>query len=198
VSALADALEPALDRPFSFFGQSLGALVSFELARELRRRGAPAPRRLLVAAYPGPTRRGAVPSPSPTLSDDEFVRTLNERWRAIPAEIIAEPDLLARLVPALRADFDLHTSWVHVEEAPLPVPITAFYGTHDPLIGPELVAAWGTQTSAGFTLESIEGSHLFHADPSLLGRVDAVLRADARAALGAKPLATAREKLASL
>ncbi len=196
VSALADAVEPELDLPFAFFGQSLGALVAFELTRELRRRAAPAPRRLLVAAYPGPTRRGAVPSPSPALSDDEFVRTLNERWHAIPAEIVAEPELLARLTPALRSDFDLHTTWVHVEEALLPVPISAFYGTRDPLVGPELVSAWGTQTSSEFTLQSIDGSHLFHGDPSLVSRVEALLLADARAAVGAKPPTSTRAALA--
>src|SRR5690349_236164 len=31
--ALAEALRPHLDRPFAFFGHSLGALVAFELAR---------------------------------------------------------------------------------------------------------------------------------------------------------------------
>jgi surfactin synthase thioesterase subunit len=187
VSALADAIEPALDRPFVIFGQSVGALVAFELARELRRRAAPAPQRLLVAAYPGPERRGVLPFPS-AMSDDEFVRTVNELWKAIPADIVAEPELLARLLPALRADFDLQTTSEHLEEAPLSVPISAWYGTRDALIGPELVAAWGTQTSSDFTLQSVEGGHLFHADPSFIDRVAALLRVDA--AVAAKPLST--------
>ena len=186
VSALADAIEPALDLPFALFGQSVGALFAFELARELRRRGAPAPRRLLLAAYPGPHRRKTLAFPS-GLSDDEFVRTVNELWQAIPAEIIAEPELLARLLPALRADFDLQETSEHVEEVPLPVPISAWYGTRDAMIGPELVAAWGTQTSSDFTLQSVEGGHLFHADPSFIDRVEALLRVDARAAVGANP-----------
>ena len=38
VAALADNIEPYLDRPFAFFGHSMGAVVAFELARELRRR----------------------------------------------------------------------------------------------------------------------------------------------------------------
>src|SRR4051794_36920377 len=47
VVSLADAL-PA-DRPFALFGHSLGALLAFELARELRRRGGPPPDHLFVA-----------------------------------------------------------------------------------------------------------------------------------------------------
>src|SRR5437763_15736405 len=37
VDATARALLPYLDRPFVFFGHSLGALISFELAQLLRR-----------------------------------------------------------------------------------------------------------------------------------------------------------------
>src|SRR5437868_14379522 len=37
VEALAQALLPYLDRPFAFFGHSMGSLLSFELARLLRR-----------------------------------------------------------------------------------------------------------------------------------------------------------------
>ncbi|GAA6624139.1 hypothetical protein NUACC26_099640 [Scytonema sp. NUACC26] len=36
VEALAQALKPYLDKPFAFFGHSMGALVSFELSRLLR------------------------------------------------------------------------------------------------------------------------------------------------------------------
>src|SRR2546423_15412499 len=38
VEALAESLRPYLDRPFAFFGHSLGALVAFELARRLHRK----------------------------------------------------------------------------------------------------------------------------------------------------------------
>src|SRR5581483_5831846 len=35
VTTLAESLRPKLDRPFAFFGHSLGALVAFELSRRL-------------------------------------------------------------------------------------------------------------------------------------------------------------------
>lgn len=38
IEALALAIKPHLDKPFAFFGHSMGALVSFELARFLRKR----------------------------------------------------------------------------------------------------------------------------------------------------------------
>ena len=40
---LAAAIEPLLDRPFVFFGHSLGALIAYELTQLLRARGRPMP-----------------------------------------------------------------------------------------------------------------------------------------------------------
>src|SRR5690349_2609819 len=44
--ALADALAPYLDKPFTFFGHSMGAIICFELARKLRKLQWPGPRAL--------------------------------------------------------------------------------------------------------------------------------------------------------
>jgi surfactin synthase thioesterase subunit len=38
VDQLTDLIQPLLNIPFALFGHSMGALISFELARELRRR----------------------------------------------------------------------------------------------------------------------------------------------------------------
>src|SRR5271170_5577451 len=54
IEALVRALDPLLDMPFAFFGHSLGALVGFELARELRRLARPQPVRLVVSAARAP------------------------------------------------------------------------------------------------------------------------------------------------
>ena len=51
ISELAQALRPYLDRPFAFFGHSMGALVSFGLARHLREQNDPMPRHLFISAY---------------------------------------------------------------------------------------------------------------------------------------------------
>ncbi|MFD0430945.1 thioesterase II family protein [Streptomyces zhihengii] len=37
--ALADAVEPLLDRPYAWFGHSMGALIGYEMCRTLRARG---------------------------------------------------------------------------------------------------------------------------------------------------------------
>src|SRR5689334_14765630 len=46
VQAMAEALP--CDKPFAVFGHSMGALLTFELARELRRKGRPGPFHLFL------------------------------------------------------------------------------------------------------------------------------------------------------
>lgn len=52
VETLAEVLP--YDKPFAFFGHSMGALVSFELARELRRRRRREPGYLFISAQAAP------------------------------------------------------------------------------------------------------------------------------------------------
>ena len=56
VPALAEGLLPLLDLPFALFGHSMGAVVAFELARELRRRRGREPVLLGVSGRHAPQR----------------------------------------------------------------------------------------------------------------------------------------------
>jgi len=58
IAALHGPLSASLDRPFAFFGHSLGALVAFETARVLHRAGGPGPVHLFAAASPAPGHGG--------------------------------------------------------------------------------------------------------------------------------------------
>src|SRR3954468_10168271 len=54
VASLVDETGPVLDRPFVFFGHSMGATLAFEVTRELQRRGMPLPDTMVVAARRAP------------------------------------------------------------------------------------------------------------------------------------------------
>ena len=59
VQTLTEALLPHLTTPFAFFGHSMGALIGFELARQLRRQQGPSPVHLFVSGREAPQ----LPSP---------------------------------------------------------------------------------------------------------------------------------------
>src|SRR5262249_51547113 len=63
LAALEEAMLPLGDAPFAFFGHSGGALVAFELARHLRRKGRRLPEKLLLSAPESPDAAAFVLSP---------------------------------------------------------------------------------------------------------------------------------------
>lgn len=159
VQAMADALAPYMDVPFAFYGYSNGALMSFELARELRRRGRAGPVHLFAAACPAPHLPDRDPPihdlPEPELIDS--LRTLG----GTPEEVLGNRELMQILLPLLRADSAIHETYVYTEEEPLDAPITATGGTRDPKAGREEIEAWRVHTSAGFRARMMEGDHFF-------------------------------------
>ncbi|HEY1379547.1 MAG TPA: thioesterase domain-containing protein, partial [Gemmataceae bacterium] len=106
IEALAESLYPHLDRPFAFFGHSLGALVAFELARRLRRDGSPEPQHLFVSGSGAPQARDHSGAVIHTRPADEFWQEVG-RLNGTPAEVLTDGELRDLLLPTLRADFAL-------------------------------------------------------------------------------------------
>jgi medium-chain acyl-[acyl-carrier-protein] hydrolase len=160
IAALADHVEPLLDRPYGFFGHSMGALVAFELARELRRRGHAGPAFLCASGATAPQ----VPredEPLHGLPDDELVRQVAERYQGIPQQVLENQELLELVVPALRADLSIIETYEFSDGACLPCGISAFAGQDDRHVTPEKLAPWGELTGGLFTSRQFAGDHFF-------------------------------------
>lgn len=157
--ALAQALVPLLDMPFAFFGHSLGALVSFELARHLRSLYGMGPVRLIVSASPAPQfpHRDRPIHSSPEKEFVEQVRRLN----GTPRELLEHEELMEIVLPLLRADFALYETYVYSPEPPLSCPISTFGGLQDRKVGHSDLNGWRDQTNASFSLRMFPGDHFF-------------------------------------
>jgi surfactin synthase thioesterase subunit len=164
VEALAAAIEPYLDRPFAFFGHSMGAAVAFELVRKLRRLGLPLPCLLIASAARAPQfRRGYTPPPAP--SEAQFLEELR-RLDGLPAEALDDPALLGAVLPALTADAALYRNYVYADDAPLACAIRAYGGSGDPNVQSQHLEGWADQTTASFATRLFPGGHFFlHASP---------------------------------
>lgn len=159
IEALVPALSSLMDMPFAFFGHSMGALISFELARELRRRALALPAQILVSARRAPH----VPDDDPPIHDlpeEEFVeelRTLN----GTPEEVLQHPELMNLMIPLLRADFSINETYAFTPEPPLGCSIHAFGGLEDEEVTREQLAVWDEHTTGGFKLRMFPGHHFF-------------------------------------
>jgi len=158
VEALAGAL-PLADLPFAFFGHSLGALVAYELARALRRRGGPEPLALLLSGRRGP-RRPPREEPIHALPEPQFLARLRE-LNGTPEEVLGHGELMQLLFPLLRADFALHETWEHRPEEPLAIGVSAFGGLADPDVSREDLEDWRGETRGRFRLRMLPGDHFF-------------------------------------
>ncbi|MBC7878684.1 MAG: thioesterase [Anaerolineales bacterium] len=160
VEKINEAIQPLLDKPFIFFGHSMGGVVAFELIRHLRRRKLPQPNILFVSACGAPQ----LPDPHPpihTLPDAEFMKSLQE-LNGIPAEVVNHSELMELLLPTLRADFEAIESYQYISnEHPLGCPIIAFGGQDDPRVSRDRLEDWASHTNTNFKTIYFPGDHFF-------------------------------------
>ena len=159
VQELARLLTPRLELPFAFFGHSMGALVAFELARELRRRGAREPFHLGVSGRIAPQVRSRF-RPAAELTDAQLIERVRELG-GLPEHIAREPELLALVMPVIRADYGIVDNYTCASEPPLSCAISAFWGRSDILATEEQVSGWKQHTTGRFTVHDFPGDHFF-------------------------------------
>jgi medium-chain acyl-[acyl-carrier-protein] hydrolase len=159
VEATAAEISRMMDRPFAFFGHSMGALIAFELARYLRRNGLPAPVYLFVSGRDAPSFDREQPH-TYLLPDAEFVQEL-KRLNGTPAEALESQELMRLLCPLLRADFELTQTYTYYPEPPLACPITVFTGAEDNEVSVENLAGWQKETTRPISSHVFPGDHFF-------------------------------------
>jgi surfactin synthase thioesterase subunit len=162
MESLADATAAALashvDAPFALFGHSLGAVLAFELARRFR--GHRFFQHLFVSARRAPhLADGAVPISH--LPDSRFIDEVQKRYRGIPQAVLECPELLDRLLPRLRADFELLETYTFRSADPVEVPVSVFGGSRDETVSEGDLQAWRTHTLSRIRVRTVDGPHLF-------------------------------------
>ena len=160
ISALIVALRAEFDRPFAFFGHSMGAVVAAELARALQAGAGPVPEHLVVSGRRAP-QLADTDEPIHRLPDAAFVAELNRRYGGIPREVLQHQELLDLLLPCLRADLTALETFQPPAGPPLSVPISAFGGSEDHRTSREQLDAWRHATQGAFRSRVFPGDHFF-------------------------------------
>ena len=158
-SALAEC--DCLNKPFCFFGDSVGSWAALQTVRELQKRQLPLPAHLFVSGNAGPSHAGSSSAGLLHESSDEQLIALSLEAGMPPGEVLGQRELRELLVAALRADIraaELH-NWAGLE--PLALPLSVFYGTRDTLVTRRELEAWRGWSSGAFEMRGFEGDHFY-------------------------------------
>ncbi|GEK01127.1 thioesterase II family protein [Streptomyces sp. NPDC003388] len=150
---LCEALLPYLDRPFAFFGHCSSALIAYETALRLERRGYPVPARLFVSSQVAPHK--GVHGRFLDMSDDELreeVRTLITELGGVP-----RPDMVELSLEVLLFDVAAHKRYGVADPDPLPCPATVLGWDEDVEVPHQLLHEWSDLGETTFTL--LKGPH---------------------------------------
>jgi surfactin synthase thioesterase subunit len=147
------------DRPFALFGHCLGAQLSYELAVRMHDDGLPEP--LLVgmsgwapAGFFNPTEEHI------GMPEEELVGWIR-RLGSFPADIYDNPEMLAMVIPALRADLSVASQRVD-RGAQLPCPLVSYGGMSDPLQEEEgAFESWIPRSPRYLGHREYSGGHFF-------------------------------------
>ncbi|QMS88225.1 thioesterase [Nostoc edaphicum CCNP1411] len=159
VEAIAPVLIPYLDKPFAFFGHSMGGLVSFELTRLLCSQYSLAPFHLFISARRAPQIPLTKP-PLHILSDHDLIYELRD-LNGTPKAVLESTELMQMFLPILRADFAVLETYIYTQKQLLECPITVFGGLQDQEVSHEELQAWQEQTIAAFSLHEFNSDHFF-------------------------------------
>ncbi|MEO8548912.1 MAG: alpha/beta fold hydrolase [Kofleriaceae bacterium] len=160
VDGVVAALRPTLDRPFAFFGHSMGALIAFETALALRRTAGFEPLQVFVSGCAPPHRHAAPERRRHDLDEPrliELVKHLNAGGDAI----LEDTAIIRRRLPLLRADLAVCETYEVGEREPLDCPLTVYGALHDPIVTIDELDEWRDYTAASFLKRVFPGGHFF-------------------------------------
>ncbi len=160
---LLDAIAPRLDRPYALLGYSLGALLAYDLARQIAAHaGLLQPAHLFPLARLAPHLKDPLP-PFYDRPEDEFLAELQRRYGPLPPTLLNTPDMLGFYLPIVRADLEMVDTYEAPAQQSLACPVTAIGGADDVWTEEQLIA-WKSVTTGPFRHHLLPGGHFFLRD----------------------------------
>lgn len=174
------SLTRLLDRPFAFFGHSMGGLVAYDMTLRFAVSGLPQPQWIGISSrlVPEGARRIGATHPH-SLPDAELQRFVSELG-GTSSTVVTDPKLWAIMAPILRADLRIGDTWERPAVPPFSAPpLSAFGGTDDLFAPVDRLMAWRHSTSRFLGLHRFQGGHFYlrNCVPALTQRIVADVRA---------------------
>ncbi|XP_006159821.1 S-acyl fatty acid synthase thioesterase, medium chain [Tupaia chinensis] len=163
---VACALLPVIqDKPFAFFGHSMGSYVAFMTALYLKERHKLEPMHFFVSSTTPPHSEARFRIPEDNdLSEEKIGRILMD-FGGTPKYFVDDKELLHQYIPMLKGDIQLLRNYTYntPSEAVLSCDLTCFLGSED--ISKDM-EAWKDVTSGSFGIHVLPGDHFYLMEPA--------------------------------
>ncbi|MFE2977587.1 thioesterase II family protein [Streptomyces sp. NPDC059258] len=155
---VAEALEPWRGESLALFGHSMGAALAYEVALRLERQPGRDPLGLIVSGRAAPSIRQ---DRGLHRLDDEGITEHMAELAGTPPALLADKELLATVIPPLRADFKAVETYQDLSGGKLGCPISSYCGAQDAGVPRDGFLKWREHTTARCTAEFFEGGHFY-------------------------------------
>ncbi|GAA1397228.1 alpha/beta fold hydrolase [Kitasatospora putterlickiae] len=156
-AGIAEQLDGWTDLPVVLLGNSMGALVGFEVALRLEAAGHP-PLSLFACGRVAPTLRKD--ERTHLKSKDDFLREMVELG-GMGSELLQDEEIIDIVLPPMRADYRIAEKYCCAPETRVSVPIHVHIGGADPKVTEAEAAGWRQSTTGEYSLDVHEGGHFF-------------------------------------
>jgi medium-chain acyl-[acyl-carrier-protein] hydrolase len=157
VRPIVSSIVGKVDKPFVFFGHSMGGILCFETALLLKKMYNISPRMIVISG------RGHPSLSSKTclhkMSDRDLVKELKER-NGTPDEVLNNEEMLELILPVIRADYKMCETYAYNAQDTLDCSIAVYGGLEDNIKEKDLLA-WKSYTKGEFVLRMFTGGHFF-------------------------------------
>jgi surfactin synthase thioesterase subunit len=144
---------------YIIYGHSMGALVGYELAKEIIRNNYRAPSCLFFTGSAGPS----IPEDNP-ISDYETERFWKEisDFGGLPIEVFSNDEFLNFYEPILRSDISAIERYQYERlTTPFKIPIHVIAGSEELDITTQTLASWQAETLLPLDTKILPGDHFF-------------------------------------
>ncbi len=155
VETLAQVLIPYLNKPFAFYGHSMGSLIGFEVVHLLRKQYGYSPIHFLLGGCSAP-QAFASKWKSRSFSEEVILKIME-----IPRQFQEDKQFMEYWMSTFRKDYQLLQSYIYSNKEPLDCPISAWGGEQDSLVSQDDISGWHQHTKSTFKQQMIPGKHLF-------------------------------------